>query len=156
MSQVNIDIGPYSIIGLYIVLSVLAMMWVWNKLLVFRDEIKPEYDYKSQGQLGDQKEELPLTWVLELGISSTVAICILTYFLGPLGAFISLGLASLLTVILYSHLIYLLQRSGVDRFRELLLRVYNGDEEFIYIAVGVLSYPLVIGLIILSGLAIRP
>ena len=99
-------------------------------------------------------EETETNGAQVFAIFTTILICAVTYLLGPLGAVVSLVVSCICAVIFYSHVIYLLQKSG-DKFQQSIDKLTSGDKDIIYTSLVVASYPIAIGVIIITGIVSR-
>ena len=124
----------------YIVFSVSLVLMIYSK---YESLVK---------ELG--LEETETNGVRVFTIFTTILICVVTYLLGPLGAVISLIVSGMCAVIFYSHVIYLLQKSG-DKFQQSIDKLTSGDKDIIYTSLVVASYPIAIGVIIITGIVSR-
>jgi len=124
----------------YIVFSVSLVLMMYSK---YESLVK---------ELGLEETEMNGVW--EFAIFTTILICAVTYLLGPLGAVVSLVVSCICAVIFYSHVIYLLQKSG-DKFQQSIDKLTEGDKDIIYTSLVIASYPIAIGVIVILGLVAR-
>lgn len=124
----------------YIVFSVSLVLMIYSKYESLVKELGLEETETNGAQV--------------FAIFTTILICVVTYLLGPLGAVISLIVSGIYAVIFYSHVIYLLQKSG-DKFQQSIDKLTSGDKDIIYTSLVVASYPIAIGVIIITGIVSR-